>query len=238
MGPLRKVYKETLRAFITGIAVLLPVEIFLMMIGWIIVTLDKNFQPLLKFLLPDNYVFPLAGMLLNATIFILAGFLLKSRLRPAIDKIFLNIPIVKYVWRTKSGNDILESAIPARAIFMDAGTYSDGFIMGKETVEDETEFLGNKILYIMYFASAPIPLSGMPILRVEAQKVREIELVDNPDRNAARLAILNNTTSFGSSVTNMRLKIVDDKDIPLQQPTKYDLIRFQNCLKRLAKHLS
>lgn len=178
-----------------------------------IVSSTSPIDGFLRLFVPERFIFPGIGLLF-VVLFIppLLTFLNRGRIRKAIGRTVKKIPVLNLLW-TEEIPSVLEKAIPVAARFCNTIIY--GFCMGRTVVHDETGFVKSKELLSIFPPSVPIPFTSVLPMDFEPDDVREVEIVGNPGRNQARIAIIQNKCfSLGQPLAQeVRYKIIDKKEI-------------------------
>lgn len=197
-------------SFTEGLKLIVPLEILIVFFFFLLDTLDNFLSPILEIFIPREYFITGMGLVMNLALITVFGFILKGvRLRTLVDKLISSLPVIKHFWHAEGTRETFDlMGIPVAVRVFDVLML--GLLMGKSAIYDKTGFVEEDKLFSIYVPSAPMPISGMPIINIPAKHIRRIELVNSPgNQNAARLYVLKNTTTIGVSAEDLILHRVE-----------------------------
>ena len=174
--------------FLTGLLVLVPIGITVLIVVWIFTTIDNILQPTIRTIL--GYTVPGLGFVITVILIYLAGLIAGNvggkRLIHYGESLLARVPLIRQLYN--GIKQIMESfSEPAKAGFMQAvliefprkGIWTLGFITRELLLES-----GEKQLNV-FIPTAPNPMSGF----LQIVKDKEVIRTDVPVDEALRMII-------------------------------------------------
>ena len=186
----KKIFRKS---FISGLLVVVPLILTLVLLKGLVQWVDEIVRPLIIRLFGHAYYFPFVGILITFILIMVAGFLaanvLGKRLIRLWEFLLLHIPLVNFVYgSTKQFVQAL--TLPQKKIFKSVvlveyprpGIYAMGFLANQSTLERLDKV---QDLLCVFIPSTPTPFTGIAIFFPHDQVI----FLDMPIEEGIKFAV-------------------------------------------------
>lgn len=175
----------------------------------LIISFAKPINGFLAQFIPEQYLFPQAGIVLILILPLIFNILTKIGIKKFLKRLLGKVPFLSFFF----GKEGIQEGIPVAV--KEGNSLAYGFLRGRTEIYDDTGFVKNgySTWLAVFSPSSPFPASAMLPKDYRPEDVREVEIIDQEGRNFARLAIIRKCVNFGESLGKIRLKVIEEEEV-------------------------